>query len=314
MARISPELQTSLETRAREIVKAFGGHWSRKSGMCRCPAHDDRTPSLSIGVAKSAILFHCFAGCTSDEVLAGFNRHGIRPRDLFDGKGGPVDATPSVFRPDENAVRLWHQAVPIAGTLGEHYLDNRLITLRSTELRFLDRTPLGRKPDVRFLPALVAAVRMDIGIVAIQRTFLDPATAAKAEFFKPKRALGQLGKGAVRLSDPVDGKLGLAEGLESALSAHMLFGIPCWATLGNERFGIVAIPDSITELHLFADADQGGELALKRGTESYARTGRAIIQHTPDRLDHDWNDELSALLGNHALPDKVGEGRRHFVL
>lgn len=35
-----------------------------------------------------------------------------------------------------------------------------------------------------------------IGIVAIQRTFLDPATAMKAAFFKPKRALGQLGASA----------------------------------------------------------------------------------------------------------------------
>ncbi len=101
---------------------------------------------------------------------------------------------------------------------------------------------------------------MDIGIIAIQRTFVDPVTALKADFFKPKRALGQLGEGAVRLSAPTEGRLGLAEGTESALSAQILFGIPCWATLGNERFGLAAIPESITELHLFVDADKGGQL------------------------------------------------------
>jgi putative DNA primase/helicase len=291
-----PILQSSLETRARQIVKAFGGHWSRKSGMCRCPAHDDRTPSLSVGVAQSAILFHCFAGCSSDEVLAGFRQHGIRPRDLFDGKGSVVVPAEKPLGPDANALRLWQQAVPLSDTLGEHYLAKRSISLRSCELRFLDRTPLGRKPYVRFLPALIAAVRMDIGVVAIQRTFIDRATASKADFFKPKRALGQLGTGAVRLSDPVGGRLGLAEGSESALSAQTLFGIPCWATLGNERFGIVAIPESITELHLFVDADQGGELALKRGLAAYTREGRCIIPRTPDRADRDWNDELRARL------------------
>lgn len=285
-------LQSSLETRARQIVKALGGHWSRKSGMCRCPAHDDKTPSLSVGVAQSAILFHCFAGCTSEEVLAGFKRHGIRPRDLFDGKGSVVVPAAKPFRPDANALRLWHQTVPLVRTLGDQYLTKRSISLRSSELRFLDRTPLGRKPDVRFLPALIAAVRMDTGVVAIQRTFIDSATSSKADFFKPKRALGQLGTGAVRLSDPVGGRLGLAEGSESALSAQALFGISCWATLGNERFGIVAIPESITELHLFVDADKGGELALKRGLDTYAREGRRIIAHMPDRADHDWNDEL----------------------
>ena len=293
-------LQSSLETRARQIVKALGGHWSRKSGMCCCPAHDDRTPSLSIGVAESAILFHCFAGCTSEEVLAGFKRCGIRPSDLFDGKGGQIASIPKPFGPDVNALRLWQHAVPLAGTVGERYLANRSIPLRSSELRFLDRTPLGRKPDVQFLPALIAAVRMDIGIVAIQRTFIEHATASKAGFFKPKRALGQLGAGAVRLSEPVEGRLGLAEGSESALSAQILFGIPCWATLGNERFGIVAIPEGITELHLFVDADKGGELALKRGIEAYARPGRTIIPHKPDRPDNDWNDELRERVDSHA--------------
>ncbi len=293
-------LQSSLETRARQIVKALGGHWSRKSGMCCCPAHDDRTPSLSIGVAESAILFHCFAGCTSEEVLAGLKRCGIRPSDLFDGKGGQFASIPKPFGPDVNALRLWQHAVPLAGTVGERYLANRSIPLRSSELRFLDRTPLGRKPDVRFLPALIAAVRMDIGIVAIQRTFIERATASKADFFKPKRALGQLGAGAVRLSEPVEGRLGLAEGSESALSAQILFGIPCWATLGNERFGIVVIPESITELHLFVDADKGGELALKRGIEAYARPGRTIIPHKPDRPDNDWNDELRERVDSHA--------------
>ena len=110
-------LQSSLETRARQIVKALGGHWSRKSGMCCCPAHDDRTPSLSVGVAESAILFHCFAGCTSEEVLAGFKRCGIRPSDLFNGKGGQVAPIAKPFGPDVNALRLWQQAVPLAGAV-----------------------------------------------------------------------------------------------------------------------------------------------------------------------------------------------------
>lgn len=299
MPNTTSNLPSALEARAREIVKALGGHWSRRSGMCCCPAHDDRTPSLSIGLAQSAILFHCFAGCTSAAVLEGFKRQGIQPRDLFDGKGGAIEKTvPKVFKPDAIALRLWQHAVPLAGTLGEHYLANRFVPTRSAELRFLGRTPLGRKPDVRFVPALIAAVRMDIGIVAIQRTFLDPATAAKADFFKPKRALGQLGSGAVRLSEPTNGRLGLAEGSESALSAQTLFSISCWATLGNERFGIVAIPESITELHLFADADKGGDLALKRGTAAYARPGRTIIPHQPDRPGNDWNDELRERLEN----------------
>ena len=292
MTKTAKHVPIALERRARQIVDSFGGRWSGWQGMCCCPAHDDRTPSLSVGLTSNAILFHCFAGCTSNEVLEGLKRHGIQPRDLFDGKGGPIASVAKPFGPNANACRLWREAVRIAGTLGERYLAKRSIPLSSSQLRFLERTPLGRKPDVRFLPALIAAVRMDIGIVAIHRTFLDPVTASKADFFKPKRALGQLGSGAVRLSEPLNGKLGLAEGTESALSAQTLFGIPCWATLANERFGIVSIPESVTELHLFVDNDKGGDLALKRGTDAHARSGRAIIPHRPHRAGNDWNDEL----------------------
>lgn len=293
MAKPAKHVPAALEARAREIVKAFGGHWSRSQGMCCCPAHDDRTPSLSIGLSSGAILFHCFAGCSSDEVIAGFKRHGIQPRDLFDGSGGPIKQARAISEgPDANALRLWREAKPISDSLADSYLMKRMIDLRSSEMRFHARTPLGRKPDVQYLPALITAVRKDHGIIAVQRTFLDPVTKGKAQFFKPKRALGRLGTGAARLFPPIDGRLGLAEGSESAMSAQSLSGIPCWATLGNERFGIVTIPDSVTELHLFIDADKGGELALKRAHEAYARPGRTILSHCPGQPGNDWNDEL----------------------
>jgi hypothetical protein len=35
-----------------------------------CPAHDDASPSLTVGVGdKSQVLFHCFANCSADEIL-----------------------------------------------------------------------------------------------------------------------------------------------------------------------------------------------------------------------------------------------------
>jgi hypothetical protein len=103
-----------------------------------------------------------------------------------------------------------------------------------------------------------------------------------------------MGAGAVRLFDPVDGKLGLAEGIESAISAKALTRIPCWATLGNERFGIVSIPDSVRELHLFIDNDAGGGVAEERAREAYAVDGRRILIRRPERSGADWNDVLVA--------------------
>ncbi|MDR1647752.1 MAG: hypothetical protein LBR88_06945 [Zoogloeaceae bacterium] len=42
----------------------------RDSWMACCPAHDDRSPSLSIRETDGKILLHCFTGCDVGEILA----------------------------------------------------------------------------------------------------------------------------------------------------------------------------------------------------------------------------------------------------
>ncbi len=45
-------------------------HGSGKLSAC-CPAHADRSPSLSLRVAEDGrLLVHCFAGCSIEEVCA----------------------------------------------------------------------------------------------------------------------------------------------------------------------------------------------------------------------------------------------------
>jgi len=58
-------------------VRALGkGQW-----MARCPAHEDRSPSLSVGLRDNGcILLHCFAGCATSDVLAAV---GLTLADLF---------------------------------------------------------------------------------------------------------------------------------------------------------------------------------------------------------------------------------------
>ena len=285
-----------LERRARTIVESLQGRWYRGKGMCCCPAHDDRTPSLSVTLGRKAILFHCFAGCSNDEVIAALDRQGIRSRDLFDGSGAVAADRPEKRAFNSNARRLWHSATAISDSPAEGYLAQRRILRASDQLSYLERTPLGPRGAVQFLPAMLAAVTTDMGIIAIHRTFLDAPNAKLAGFDRPKRALGSLGCGAVRLAPPAAGRLGLAEGIESALSAMQLFGIPCWATLGNERFGHVAIPESVRELHLFIDNDPGGELADQRARKAYSASGRVIRSRVPASTGFDWNDELKARL------------------
>lgn len=281
-----------LERRALTIVESLQGTWRRGKGMCCCPAHDDRTPSLSVTLGRKAILFHCFAGCPNEDVIAALDRLGVRSCDLFDGSDARSIKRQSHGDFSPNARRLWQSATAISDSPAARYLAQRGLLRASDQLRYLARTPLGPRGAVQFLPAMLSAVTTDIGIIAVHRTFLDIGSSRLAGFEGPKRALGSLGCGAVRLAPPVQGRLGLAEGIESALSAMQLFGIPCWATLGNERFGLVAIPESVRELYLFIDNDAGGALAEQRARKAYAASKRLIYSQAPAAPGFDWNDEL----------------------
>src|SRR5690348_5177147 len=67
---------------ARFNAKREGDHWRAK-----CPAHEDRNPSLEISEGREGrTLFHCHAGCRTEDVLAVM---GLTLRDSFtDGASG----------------------------------------------------------------------------------------------------------------------------------------------------------------------------------------------------------------------------------
>lgn len=57
-------------------VKGRNGSW-----IARCPAHEDRSPSLTVKeLDDGRILMHCFAGCGTDAVLGVI---GLTLQDLF---------------------------------------------------------------------------------------------------------------------------------------------------------------------------------------------------------------------------------------
>jgi hypothetical protein len=282
-----------LEQEAKTLVERLGGRWSPQGGMCRCPAHDDRTPSLSVRVGRSRLLLHCFAGCRASDILRSLGSAGlIDPQSV--GAHGFGRAPAAAARSPGAALLLWDGARAILGTPAGRYLAARGRETSSPELRYHPRTPNGPSPLTCFRPAMIAAVRDESGLVAVHRTFLDLRRPRLAAIPAPRCGLGRFGQGAVRLGGTAS-RLGLAEGIETALSASALFGVPCWATLGTERFGLVTLPSVVAELLLFLDNDAGG-----RRAEALARAAFAhlpIETHYPPRPGDDWNDVLRASLG-----------------
>ena len=283
--------RSDLEAQGQAVVERHGGKWGQgRGGMCRCPAHDDRDPSLSVRIGDTSLLFHCFAGCSAIDVLQALRHNGQRVRSLDQPGVRSHDYASADLRPI--AERLWQEGRSLGRSLAADYLASRHLTSHSAQLRFHLRVQLGRSSEATFHPALLAAVRDDSGLLAVHRTFLAPA-GGKARFDNPKRLLGNPGHGTVRIGQP-GCILGLAEGVETALAASLIHGFPVWAVLGNERFGMVAIPSHVETLVLLADNDSSGDRATELALAGHQRPGLAIETVAPPGDFNDWCDVLEA--------------------
>lgn len=86
--------------------------------MAKCPAHADRSPSLSIRETHDGVvLIHCFAGCNPGDVLAAI---GLRVRDLFPEKiniDGLKPQKPNHYHAARDALKmLKHECLVVAIT------------------------------------------------------------------------------------------------------------------------------------------------------------------------------------------------------
>lgn len=73
-----------------EGVRGRNGSWSAK-----CPAHADRSPSLSVkDGGNGLILMHCFGGCGTDDVLGALE---LTMTDLFPERLGDFRARRGSF-------------------------------------------------------------------------------------------------------------------------------------------------------------------------------------------------------------------------
>jgi putative DNA primase/helicase len=108
---------------------------------------------------------------------------------------------------------------------------------------------------------------------------------------------------AVRLA-PVgaDGVLGVAEGIETALSASLIHAMPVWSCMSESNLSQFVPPPGVRKLVVFGDNDpnfvgQAAAYALARRVSTQLKIDAAV--EIP-RRGKDWNDELSEM----AISDK----------
>ena len=276
---------------AERIVRQLRGKWHGDYAMCRCPAHADGDPSLSVRVGDRAVIFHCFAGCSSDAIVDALRRGNFSPAAGHDPghrrEGGKGDF-------NKLALSIWRFADPFAGSLADRYLRSRAITPTGINARFDGRCQFGAGEEKAFAPALIVPVEDDSGVIAIHRTFLRPDGRGKAEVAKPKRMLGNPGGGAVRWGGiPKDGILRLAEGVEEAASVMNMLEADAfvWPVLGIERYQTLTIPESVRKIIIYSQHGREAAAAIERARPHLTAHDRELLVKLPPHRG-DWNDLL----------------------
>jgi len=155
----------------------------------------------------------------------------------------------------EAALKIWNASTPISGTIGEGYLTSRSIpTFEGDCVRFHPTLPHSKG---KRYPALIARVD-DVAdqLTAVWRIFLR-ADGRKADVENAKMGLGPAAGGAVRIGG-TGPKIGIAEGLETAIGAWLLMNkaFPVWAALSTSGMIGIELPIDVENVVIFPDGDR----------------------------------------------------------
>ena len=282
---------------AEALTRALDGRWYGSYGVARCPAHDDRNPSLTIRDGDDKVLIWCQAACDQDAVIGALKARGLWTiGDTHQRHYRPV-AVPETHRKVDalhearrsQVAHIWRQTGPAAGSLIARYMASRgIITPLPPDLHF---HPDLRHPTGVYAPAMVAAVRNVDGVMTgLHRTWLSEDGAAKATLSPAKAMLGPCRGGAVRFAEMED-ELGVSEGIENGLSVQQATGLPVWAALSTSGLSGLVVPSRVRRIVILADGDEPGEKAAQTAAARWSDEGREVrIARPPSGCD--FNDLL----------------------
>lgn len=200
----------------------------------------------------------------------------------------------------------WRRGVPIIeGDLVSRYLAKRGIALTEypSQLRLRESVVYAHDDKRRErLPAMMANyVSPCRSWTTAHLTYLthdaDKAAVPNGKKFIP----GKIPEGgAVRLAPSAE-TMGIAEGIETALSASLLFDIPVWAAVTAIGLSKWQPPDTAKNIIIFGDHDasftgQHVAFALAQRLRTSKQYGLDVVEvRLPDDVGSDWNDVLVAM-------------------
>lgn len=280
-----------------------------KHGPCPVCGGKDRFRFDDKGGNGTFICSHCGAG-TGVELVKLFLKTDFKGAAKEIEKhidAAPVMATASGQREADGALRdrmnkLWARGKLI--TLDDaagRYLNHRLgltefpPSLRQVADERYDEP--GSRPS--WHPVMIArvdpsdAARAEGERAALHRTYIT-ADGFKADVGSPRKMMGPMPTGAAVRLMPHEDVLGIAEGIETAFAASILFNVPVWAALTAELLQAWEPPPTVSTVMIFGDNDDsltGHAVAYTLGRRLKAKGLTAVVE-VPQRAGTDWNDVL----------------------
>lgn len=215
---------------------------------------------------------------------------------------------------EERIAKLWDEALTLDAPAAEParaYFRNRQVSIRrlvlNSSLRFVTKL-VYRDEDGNNLgefPAIVAAIRDQEGqLITLHRTYLTKngkkARVPSAKKMMPVPTAKEVVGGAIRLGESQDGVVGVAEGMETALSVYRATGQTVWSLVSASILQGFEPPEGTQVVVHWADKDRSaaGEKADAVLRERMEKRGIKLVTMFPNvpipsrAKGVDWNDVL----------------------
>lgn len=285
-------------TSAAAIIRALGGNLS--TSMCKCPAHDDRKPSLHVSEGQNGKpLVKCHAGCTQEAVIAALKQKGTwqsvhnRQTRLYTNSQDEAER-PREYERLLEAYGILRVAAKAKAGQPTDYLQGRGIRITPPCAMILPARDSSRLLDKNF-PAMVCTITDGSSLIGAHLTWLTRGAKEKCAIATPRLLYGTTKGGYVQLSktSEIDSNkpLIIGEGIETTLSAMQLAKLPGIAALSAANMPAVNVPRCASVI-IAADHDEAGRKAAAHLAERLQYEGRQVRIALPPTEGADWNDVL----------------------